>query len=175
VAKFHERCHLGIASVVTVLLVGCSSASGSPPTAIVATTPTPDAVTQSYVALVSNFWLQYRAAEVDAAKTCFGGPNQELKFVDPPACRVRVVAMLPVMQKFLGDLDATPPPPRFAADDQAFRSQFPKAIADLKALVSAAKTANKGAVLQATATYVDVMIPVVTQALDDVDPSVVHN
>lgn len=164
-----------MASVVTVLLVGCSSASGSPPTPTVATTPTPDAITRNYVALVNNFWLQYRAAEVDAATTCFGGPNQELQFVDPLTCRVRVVAMLPVIQKFLGDLDATPLPPRFAADDQALRSQLPKAIAALKALVSVAKTGNKGAVLQATATYVDAMIPTVTKALDDIDPSVVHN
>lgn len=83
--------------------------------------------------------------------------------------------MLPVMEKFLADLGVTPPPPRFAADDQAFRSQLPKAIADLKALVSVAKTGNKGAVLQATATYVDAMIPTVTKALDEVDPSVAHN
>ena len=174
-AAFHLRGVLGLASVVTVLLVGCSSASGSPPTPTVATTPTPDAITRNYVALVNNFWLQYRAAEVDAATTCFGGPNQELQFVDPLTCRVRVVAMLPVIQKFLGDLDATPLPPRFAVDDQALRSQLPKAIADLKALVSVAKTGNKGAVLQATATYVDAMIPTVTKALDDIDPSVVHN
>jgi hypothetical protein len=171
----HPRDVVMMASILGTLLVCCSSATGSPSTQTVVNSPTPDSNTRNYVALISNFWLQYRAAEVDAAKTCFGGPNQELRFVDPPACRARVVAMLPVMQKFFGDLDGTPPPSKFAADDQAFRSQLPKAIADLKALISVAKTGDKGAVLEATARYVDAMIPIVTNALDDVDPSVVHN
>ncbi len=83
--------------------------------------------------------------------------------------------MIAVHQKFLSDLDSTPPPPKFAADDRAFRSQLPKAIGDMKAIISAADTGSQEAVLQATTVYVDDMIPVVTNALDDVDPSVVHN
>jgi hypothetical protein len=45
----------------------------------------------------------------------------------------------------------------------------------MKAIISAADTGSQDAVLQATTVYVDDMIPVVTSALDDVDPSVVHN
>jgi len=83
--------------------------------------------------------------------------------------------MLAVHEKFLIDLDRTPPPPKFAVDDRAFRSQLPKAIADVEAMISAADTGSKDAVLQATTVYVNDMIPVVTSALDDVDPSVVHD
>ena len=82
--------------------------------------------------------------------------------------------MLAVHQKFLRDLDSTPPPSKFAADDRAFRAQLPKAIADVEAMISAADTGSKDAVMQATTTYVNDMIPVVTGALDDIDPSTVH-
>jgi len=82
--------------------------------------------------------------------------------------------MLAVHRKFLSDLDTTWLPPEFTADDQAFRSQLPKAIADVSAMISAASTGSKEAVLQATTAYVNDMIPTVTDALDHVDPSVVH-
>jgi hypothetical protein len=42
-------------------------------------------------------------------------------------------------------------------------------------MISAAETESKDAVLQATQVYVDDMIPTVTAALDDVDPSVLHD
>jgi len=139
------------------------------------------AVTLNYVALVHSYWLQYKAAEVagtgrPAQFVCFGGPGSVyLQDIDPSKCRERAVAILAVHQTFLSDLDGTPPPPKFAADDRTFRNRLPKAIADVKGMISAAETESKDAVLQATQVYVDDMIPTVTAALDDVDPSVLHD
>jgi len=175
--------------VLGALVLGCSSASnessthalGASPIAVVAS-PTPDALTLTYVALVHSYWLQYKAAESSGAGSrpaqfvCFGGPGSaNPQFIDPSKCQERAVAILAVHQKFLSDLDSTPPPQRFASDDRAFRNQLPKAIADVKGMISAAGTGSKDAVLQATQVYVDDMIPTVTDALDDVDPSVLHN
>jgi hypothetical protein len=160
---------------------GGSVATRTPSQSPVVASPTPDAVTQSYVALVHSYWLQYKAAEVAGAGrpaqfVCFGGPGSVyLQDIDPSKCRERAVAILAVHQTFLSDLDSTPPPPKFAADDRTFRSQLPKAIADVKGMISAAETGSKDAVLQATQVYVDDMIPTVTDALDHVDPSVLHD
>lgn len=125
-----------ITSLVGALLVGCSSAgsSASPPIAVVS--PTPDLVTRNYVALVHDFWIQEQAADVAsngsnlAAKVCLGtdppGTPVKLQSVDPTMCKERAVALLAVHQKFLSDLATTPPPPKLAADDLAFRTQLPK-------------------------------------------------
>jgi hypothetical protein len=176
-------------SIFGAVMLGCSCASGGSSTQAVGASsthvvpsPTPDAVTRTYVALVHNYWLQYKTAESSgtvsrpAQYVCFGGPGSAFpQFIDPSKCRERAVAILAVHQKFLSDLDSTPPPPRFAADDRAFRNQLPKAIADVKGMISAAATGSKDAVLQATQMYVDDMIPTVTDALDNVDPAVLHN
>ena len=74
----------------------------------------------------------------------------------------------------MGALIATTPPSQFAADDQVFKTQLPQAIVDLKALISTTKGGNKEAVLQGATVYVGDLIPVVTDALDYVDPAVVH-
>lgn len=171
-------------AIAGALLVSCSSAGTSPSTQVVVASPTPDSVTRNYVTLVRNYWIQEQAADGAsngsnlAAKVCLGmdppGAPTNLQFINPPMCLERAVAILTNQQKFLSDLDSTPPPPKFAADDQAFRTQLPKAIADLKALISAAKTGNKEAVLRAATAYNNDMFPVVTDALNDVDPSVVH-
>src|ERR1700694_4777191 len=92
----------------------------------------------------------------------------------PSACRGRAVSMIAEHEKFLSDLNGTLPPPKFARDDRIFRSQLPEAIADVKAMISAADTGSQDAVLVATIAYVNDMIPTVTDALDDVDPSVAH-
>ena len=84
------------------------------------------------------------------------------------------MALLAVHQNFLKGLESTPAPARFAPDDQAFRTQLPRTIADLNVLISAAKTGNKGDVLQAATAYNNDMYPIVTDALNDVDPSVTH-
>jgi hypothetical protein len=149
------------------LLAGCSGTAITPSSAPVVASPTPDEVTIKYIALVRDYWIQYETARADGATVCLNG-------VDQPRCRERAAAILLVHQKFLSDLDTTPPPPNFAADDQAFRSQLPKAIADVKAMISAAESGDKQAVIQATTAYVNDMIPTVTGALDRVDPSMTH-
>jgi hypothetical protein len=63
---------------------------------------------------------------------------------------------------------------QFSTDDRAFRTQIPKAILDLKALISASESGNKEAVLAAASAYNNDMFPIVTDALNDVDPSVAH-
>jgi hypothetical protein len=166
---------LAVFSMLGALMLGCSSASGGSPKQAAVGSPKPDSATRAYVALISNYWSDYKTAEGNGAQACFGGFSNDVRLVNPPICRTRAAAMIAVHQKFLGDLDSTPPPPKFAADDRAFRSQLPKAIGDMKAIISAADTGSQEAVLQATTVYVDDMIPVVTSALDDVDPSVVHN
>src|SRR4029077_572782 len=135
---------------------------------------------RNYVNLVRSFWSDIQAAdEVSignvAARTCLGGAATNMQLIDPPVCRDRALALLAVQQKFLSALYGTPAPPRFAADDQAFRSQIPKTIADLRALISAADTGSRDAVLEATTTYLHDMIPTVTGAMDHVDRSVVHD
>jgi hypothetical protein len=166
---------LALFSILGALTLGCSSASGGSPKHAAIASPTPDSATRAYVALISNYWSDYRTAEGNGAQVCFGGSSNDVRLVNPPICRTKVVAMLAVHQTFLSDLDKTPAPPKFAADDRAFRTQLPKAIGDMKAIISAADTGSQDAVFQATSVYVDDMIPIVTGALDDVDPSVVHN
>jgi hypothetical protein len=182
---------MATSSIIGAFLLVSSNACGNSPTQSVAGPPTPDSVSRNYVALIHNYWVQYKTAEADpignisgqfdpadGARACFGlfdPSTQDVKYVDPPTCRERSIAMVAVHENFLSDLNSTPAPPKFAADDQAFRSQLPKAIADVKAMISAASTGSQVAVFQATTTYVGDMIPRVTNALDDVDPSVVHD
>jgi hypothetical protein len=169
--------------IVGALVVVFSTACGSSSTQAVISSPTSDSVTQNYVALVRSFWSDILAAdEVSlgnvAARTCLGktGPAAatNMQLVDPPMCRERAVAHVAAQQKFLSGLDSTPAPPKFAADDHAFRTQIPKTIADLKAMIFAADTGSKDAVVQATTVFLNDMIPTVARAMDDVDPSVSH-
>jgi len=170
-------------SILATLMLGCSIACGGSPAQAVVSSPTSDTATQNYVALIRSFWSDILAAdEVSlgniAARTCLGktGPaaatNMEL--VDPATCRGRAVAHVAAQQKFLNGLDSTPAPPKFAAADHVFRTQIPKTIADLKAMISAADTGSKDAVVQATTVFLSDMIPTVARAMDDVDPSVAH-
>jgi hypothetical protein len=182
-ANSHLRSSLAMLSMVGAFFVVLSTACGSSPTQAVVTSPTPDTVTRNYVNLVRHFWNDILAAdEVSggnvAARTCLGKASASsptnMQLIDPPTCRDRIVAVLAAEQKFLNDLDTTPAPAEFAADDQAFRSRLPKAIADLKTLIAAADTGSKDAVLQASMVFVSDMFPAVGDALDHVDPSVVH-
>lgn len=178
------KIRLVMTSLVGALLVSCSSAGGSSSAPIVVALPTPDSVTRKYIALIHNFWIQEQAADIAsngsnlAARVCLGtdppGSPTKLQLIDPTMCRERAVALLAVHEKFLSDLATTPPAPKFTADDQAFRTQLPKTISDLKALISAAETGSKNAVLEAATAYNNDMFPVVTDALNDVDPSVSH-
>jgi hypothetical protein len=186
---------MAVSSILGVFLLIGSSACGSSLTQAVTGSPTPDSLARSYVALVHNYWIQYKTAEgdldhisgistgpfgdADMAKVCFGLPSpslpQDVKLVNPLTCGRLSVAILAVHESFLRDLESATTPAKFATDDRAFRSQLPKAIADVKAMISAASTGSKEAVFEATTAYVSDMMPTVTDALNDVDPSVVHN
>ncbi len=175
-----------------VVLAACGgSAASSNPTP----TPTPDSLTLRYIALVHKYWIAYKTAEGDLdhlsgtsyapfgaddlPRVCFGYPSprmpRDLGVVDPAKCGRLSTAIVVVHEQFLSDLGATPAPVKFASDDQVFRNQLPKAIADVKSMISASSSGSKEAVVQATTSYVHDMIPAVTDALDDVDPSFVHN
>jgi len=176
--------------VLGALLAGFLSACGGPSTQAVATpspvatSPTPDALMQNYVALVQAYWIAWQAADGvanginQAAVVCLGTGTAttpvSLQRVDTAKCRARVVVLLALHQKFLKDLDSTPPPPNFAVDDQTFRSLLPKLIADAKAIIAAADTRSKEAVLQASGAYATDAHAGILAAMDHVDPSVTH-
>jgi hypothetical protein len=198
--EVRKRCvELGLL-LSAVALAGCLQFGSAPPqpsssSETIAASPSPDLVTKNYVALVHNYWIQYKTAEgdldhisgtsnapfgtQDAAQACFGlaSPTlpQDVALVNPQTCGKLSMAMVAVHEKFLSDLNATPVPPQFAAADHAFRTQLPKAIADVNAMISASATGSKQDVLDATAAYVSTMIPIVTDALNLVDPEVLHN
>src|SRR2546430_648996 len=170
------------ATILVCLVAACGTVT--PPQPVSVASPTPDAASEAYVALIHNFWIQEQAADVVAdgsnlaARACLGvdppGAPTKLALIVPLTCRERAIALLSVHEKFLRDLDGTPAPPKFAADDQIFRTQLPRTITDLKALISAAGSRSKDAVLQAATVYNDDMYPSVTGAMNDVDPAVRH-
>lgn len=162
-------CWLGVA----VLLAGCAG-SGQPGQSD-AGSPSPDHTTQHYVALVHTYWIAYKKAEGDIpslARVC--GYFAQVSEVDPPACRPRIAAILPPHEMFLSDLGTTPAPPEFAADDLAFRTQIPIAIAHLKATMAAAAAGNAQQVSDEFEAYVEAMIPLFPN-LDHVDPGLPHD
>jgi hypothetical protein len=180
---------------IVVMTVGCGGQRPSSTAGLASGSPSPDLVTTNYVALVHNYWIQYKSAEgdldhvdgtsdtpyrsQDAGRACFGflSPRgaQDISLVDPKTCGTLAAAIVAVHEKFVSDLSTTPAPHKFAAEDQAFKTQLPKAIVDVKAMIAASATGDKQSVADATASYVSAMIPVVTDALNGVDPSVVHN
>jgi hypothetical protein len=108
--------HLTWIGVAAFLLAACG---GSGPSGQHASSPSPDQMTQRYVALVHSYWIAYKTAEGDVptfARICGYAQVSE---VDPPACRTRIAAILPQHEKFLSDLDTVPAPSKFAADDRA--------------------------------------------------------
>ena len=134
--------------------------------------------------MVHDFWVGEQAADGAssnsnvAAKVCLGmdppGAPADLQLVDPPMCKQRATSILANHVKFMSNLDSTPAPAKFTADDRVFWTQFPKTISDLNALISAADSGSKSAVLAAATAYNNDMYPSVTDAMNDVDPSVRH-
>lgn len=175
--------HIGRATIVLAVALTMSCGGTTTPTAI-HPSPTLDTTARDYVALIHTYWIQEQAADEAsnganvAARVCLGmdppGTATNLQLVDPTACRERATAILANAQWFLAQLDRTPAPAKFAQDDRAFRDQLPKAIADLNALVSATQSGSKDDVVRAATAYNNDMYPVVTDALNDVDPSVRH-
>jgi len=94
--------------------------------------------------------------------------------VEPQICRAFAVATLAASEKFLAMLDTVHAPAKFASDDRVFRTDVTKAISDLKTLVAACDGPNRQAIIDTMWAYARDMIPDVTNALDDVDPSVTH-
>lgn len=123
--------------------------------------PSPDARTAAYVALVEGVYAKYNTARGDGYDTC-------VVSVDPPACHDRGVAMVAVWNQFLKDLDMTPPPSQFASDDQAIRGGLPQAISDLNAMIDAASRKDGAAVVASANAYIGDMQPKVIDALGDV-------
>lgn len=172
-ANRRSRARLKLVFVVGVLLAVLSIACGGSSTQTAAS-PSADPATR-YVGLVHNYWIQYKKAEGDIpslVRVC--GYYSSLSDVQPSVCRTRIAAILPPHEMFLSALDATPAPPQFAADDQAFRTQLPMAIAHLKATMAAAEAVNTQQVSSEVEAYVEAMIPLFSH-LDHVDPSIPHN
>jgi len=173
------------ASTLGALVVGCSSPNSNSAAKVTPASPASDSVTQSYVAMVHSYWIQEQAADEAsnganvAVRVCLGRKPPDapsnLQLIDPPSCRERAVAILANQDRFLNDLNSTPAPSQFSTDDQAFRTQIPKVIVHLKALISASETGSKEAVLAAATAYNNDMFPIVTDALNDVDPSMAHS
>lgn len=171
-ANHRRQARLGLVFLLSVLLV-CSISCGSA-SAPAVQSPTPDAA-EKYVALVHNYWIQYKKAEGDIpslVRVC--GYYSSLSEVQPSLCSTRIAAILPPHEKFLSALDATPAPLQFAADDQAFRTQLPIAIGHLKATMAAAEAVNAQQISDEVEAYVEAMIPLFPH-LDHVDPSIAHN
>ena len=142
--------------LIWAALVACACGAST------ASKPTPDAA-QAYRSLVHSYYLKYQTAKGDAYDFCVVG-------TDAPRCVERGTLMIDVWQRFLNDLDSTPAPSRFASDDAAFRAQLPKAISDLQKMVAAATVGDHYPMVNAAGSYVSDMIPIVTDALHDVDP-----
>jgi hypothetical protein len=149
---------------VMLVAIGASAcAYGGPVTSNDALTPSPDGRTSAYIALVQTVYIKYNSARGDAYDNC-------VVTVDASLCREHGVATVAVWQRFLADLDTTPAPPQFAADDRTIRDHLPKGIADLQAMVAAAGRNDSGAVVLAAQAYIGDMQPAVTDALGDVYP-----
>ena len=132
-----------------------------------------DPAAAAYSAIAMGFWSDYTTAESggtqeDAAQACIREDNFKV-------CADRVKAMLPTLEKFLADINHATAPVRFATDDAAFKKQIPIAIADMKLILKAALAKDTAHFDTYVGTYMDDMVPTVTSALDDVDPSTVHH
>lgn len=149
-----------------------------------AASATPDEATRAYVALIRAYWGDLHVADVTSdgsdvdAKACLGQTSStspsDVHMVEPQICRAFAVATLAASEKFLAMLDTVHAPAKFASDDRVFRTDVTKAISDLKTLVAACDGPNRQAIIDTMWAYARDMIPDVTNALDDVDPSVTH-
>src|SRR5947209_20314654 len=112
-----------------------------------AASPTPNAATRAYIALVRAYCADLHAADVTSngsdvdAKACLGemSPSSpsDVHVVEPQICRAYAVATLAANEKFLANLETVYAPPKFASDDRAFRAHLTKANGDLEALIAA--------------------------------------
>ena len=158
--------------VLLFLILGAVVSSCSTQTQAVTASPTGDPLTKKYVDLANSYWDAHVTATGGAITVCLG-TGTGTHGINPPLCRLHATAMLAVQEKFLSDLDLTPPPAKFAADDVVFRTQLPKTAADLKAMISAADAGNQQGILDASNAFLDDM-GLVLGALTHINPSVEH-
>ena len=158
--------------VMLFLILGAVVSSCSTQTQAVTDSPTGDPLTKKYVDLANSYWDAHVTATGGAITVCLG-TGTGTHGINPPLCRLHATAMLAVQEKFLSDLDLTPPPAKFAADDVVFRTQLPKTVADLKAMISAADAGNQQGILDASNAFLDDM-GLVLGALTHINPSVEH-
>jgi hypothetical protein len=151
-------------AIVAAVLVACSPGGTGAPLRSVTPTSIVDPAVQKYEGLVS--------VSASAVGVCLG-TGAGTQGVNPSACGQHARAMLTVQEKFLSDLGATSAPAEFAAEDQTFRTQLPKTIVDLKAMVAAGDTGDQQATQLASNAFLDDMGSVLS-ALDTINPSVQH-
>jgi hypothetical protein len=177
------RLAVGVIGVLMAVSVGaCGGAPGAVASPV--TSPSPDSATQRYVAVIRVYWADLHVADNAAdgtdvdAKACLGEVSptspSDVKVVEPEICRAYAVATLAATEKFLSALNTIQPPSRFASDDAVFRAHIPVAINDLETLVKACDSPDRQAIIDAMWAFAHEMIPDVTNALDDVDPTVTH-
>ena len=156
--------------VLAVVLCGCggSTPAGSVTPALPVFTPAVDPVTQAYVALAHQYWVDLVAADRNAGTVCYAGP------IDAAQCKVRAQAQLAVQQRFLSDLQAITVPAQFAQPNAVLLRNLPPAIADLNLMIAASVSGDRNAIVQAAGTYVDLMRGTIEGALDQIDPAVNH-
>lgn len=160
--------------VAVVLLLACG---GSGPSGQRIGSTSPDKMTQQYVALVHSYWIAYKSAEGDVptfVRVCWGGDEQKPATVDPVACRGIAEAILVPHEAFARNLDSIQAPAKFAHDDAILRTQLQMAISALKAMAAAASAGDRVSVIQYMTNYVNDMVPAVLDALNEVDPTVLH-
>jgi hypothetical protein len=117
--------------VATLLLAGALAlfpgcgATASHQTAVARPTPTVDAATQAYIAVLRAYYTPYETAEGQAIEPCiirfaFATLPQQQQLL--ATCRPLEVAALTAAQAALAHLATTPPPPRWQAPDRAIKS-----------------------------------------------------
>ena len=169
--------------MLLLIAAGCGTASAAP-VQRPAPSPSPDPAVQDYINLIRGYWADLHVADLapdgsDAdAKACLGlasaTSKSDVTLVEPLACRTYAIATRAANQKFLTELGRTRAPAKFATDDQVFRVGIPQAVNDLTALIAACDAGNRPAIVADMWSYAQDMIPDITGALDDVDPSIAH-
>ena len=140
-----------------VACVAFAAAACGQPSAVTTAAPSPD----SLVTLVHSYHDEYVAARGDGYDYC-------VVTMDALNCHDRGVAMIAVWERFLKDLSTTPVAPKFVTDVATIRSQLPKGVDDLRAMVAAAEAGDKTAMQNEANKYVGDMVPTVTDPLGDI-------
>jgi hypothetical protein len=159
---------VAVAAGVSVL-----ACSGSNTATHASTSPTVDAGTVRYLALVNGFWTDHVRATNGAVVACLGSSPGTTNGINPSRCKTAAIAMLAVQNKFTTDLAAVTAPSQFATEDHTFRTQLPIANADLTALIAVCDGQDPAGIQNASETYISDMGPIL-DALDKLSPGVEH-